>query len=104
MLYSHEITFSPLLDVKTEIIYFCEKQFNYQQPRDKYLELLEVTVIKESNRVILNFKILDLYIKLIGCQAIFSLKVFMFRSLLHFIANELQGLRDFNILLQKYIY
>lgn len=101
---SDEYVSSQLADTKDEIIVFCEQQLHIQQPRDDYREFLQLVLIflgrKEPHDVTFRAPGPMHQARWIA-KAIYSLKIWMFRSQFQLTARECRGLSDLNIFITK---
>ena len=101
---SDDYVSSQLADTRDEIIVFCEQQLQNQQPRDDYRELLQLVLIFLGRKQLQSVTFRapgPMHQARWMARAIYSLKIWLFRSQFKLTARESQGLRDLNIFITK---
>ena len=102
--FSDEFVASELAHVRDEVIAFCEHELQDHQPRDDYRELLKLMLIFLGSTPSHGTKFPapgPMHQACWMAKAIYSLKVWLFRSQFKLTARESLGLRDLNIFLAK---
>ena len=93
-----------LTDIHDEVVTFCEQQLQQHQPRDDYRELLKLMLLFMGNKPAHGTKFRapgPMHQARWMAKAIYSLKVWLFRSQFKLTDRESLGLRDMNIFLAK---
>lgn len=101
---SDDFAVTEIADVRDEVIAFCEQQLQEQQPRDDYRELLKLTLIFLGSK-----QPYGAFFHAPGpmhrarwmARAIYSIKVWLFRSQFKLTARESRGLLRVNIFLVR---
>lgn len=99
-----EFVMSELHNVQDEVIMFCERQLQNHQPRDDYRELLKLMLIFLGSAPPQGQSFRapgPMHQARWMAKAIYSLKVWLFRSQFKLTVRESVGLRDLNIFLAK---
>jgi hypothetical protein len=102
--FSDDYASTQLADVRVEAIAFCERQLEDHQPRDDYRELLQLMLTflgkSSSDKVTLRSPG-PMHQARWMAKAIYSIKVWLFRSQFKLTNRESQGLLRLNIFLAK---
>lgn len=101
---SDEINKCKFNEDRDDIILFCENQLKNYQPRDDYLELLEIILIflgKTPPRGIKFRAPGAMHQARWMARAIYCLKIWLFRKQFTLTSKEVQGLQEFNIFVVK---
>jgi len=101
---SDDFASTELGDVRSEIISFCEQQFQEQQPRDDYRELLELVLMflgAKAHHDKMFRSPGPMHKARWMAKAIYSMKLWMFRSQFKLTARETHGLLRLNVFLAK---
>jgi len=102
--FTDDFALTELTDVRDEVIAFCEQQLQVHQPRDDYREFLQLMIIFLGGKLPHGAKFRSpgpMHQARWMAKAIYSIKIWLFRSQFKLTARECRGLLCLNIFLAK---